>query len=360
MSNHTSIQREIEKTSLYQTHTATELKKLPRAKWRVPNIIPESGICTIFGPSASGKSFVSLGLAAAVANGSEWFGYETSPCRVMYVVLENQGGIMQRIEAWEKHHGQDFPNDVIFMLEGFKLNQKADLQRLLRTIKSNGPYGIVVIDTLHQAAHDFDENSAQAMGGLIDAAKAISDTTNGLIVLVHHTGKNESRGPRGSSSFFAALDCAIELKCNGEDRSWILGKSKDSEGGVSHSFRLHKVDLTEESGEPASSCIVQPVGQQNISSASSKPRSRNQTVVLDKIRHMLVLSANKVHGGADSNTPCVGVKELIDAVRNQIDAPEDRRNERVKDALKSLLKNGLIQLTSDWIWIEPAKDVLNA
>ncbi len=62
--------------------------------------------------------------------------------------------------------------------------------------------------------------------------------TGGLVVLVHHTGKDATKGLRGHSSLFAALDAAIEVSRSGERREWILAKSKDGRDGSTHPFKL--------------------------------------------------------------------------------------------------------------------------
>jgi putative DNA primase/helicase len=50
------------------------------------------------------------------------------------------------------------------------------------------------------------------MGHAIHAAKLIQQGLGGLVLLVDHSGKDASKGPREYSSLFAALDAAIEVK----------------------------------------------------------------------------------------------------------------------------------------------------
>lgn len=62
--------------------------------------------------------------------------------------------------------------------------------------------------------------------------------TDGLVVLVHHTGKDTAQGMRGHSSLFAALDGAIEVKRNNAGRTWTVAKTKDGEDGKTTAFKL--------------------------------------------------------------------------------------------------------------------------
>lgn len=120
--------------------------------------------------------------------------------------------------------------------------------------------GVVVIDTLNRATPGADENSSVDMGQAIAGANAIQRGLGGLVLLVHHTGKDASKGLRGHSSLLAALDAAIEVRRDGEARSFALAKAKDgAEGHVQH-FTLDVVDLgIDEDGDPITSCRVRPV-----------------------------------------------------------------------------------------------------
>jgi RecA-family ATPase len=71
--------------------------------------------------------------------------------------------------------------------------------------------GVIVIDTLAQSAPDSDENSSADMGTIISNAQLLQRETNGLVVLIHHTGKDASRGARGHSSLYAALELLSRL-----------------------------------------------------------------------------------------------------------------------------------------------------
>ena len=71
------------------------------------------------------------------------------------------------------------------------------------------PGAVVFLDTLNRAAPTADENSSKDMGEILSAAKLLQSLINGLVVLVHHTGKDATKGLRGHSSLFAALDAAV-------------------------------------------------------------------------------------------------------------------------------------------------------
>jgi hypothetical protein len=120
-----------------------------------------------------------------------------------------------------------------------------------------GSNGIMCIDTLNRASPGADENDSKDMGVIIAAAKSLQRKVGGLIVLIHHTGKDAQRGLRGHSSLLAALDVAIEVSKNNGQFSWQMKKSKDGRDDHNGAFRLETVDLgVDEADEPVSSCVI--------------------------------------------------------------------------------------------------------
>ena len=84
---------------------------------------------------------------------------------------------------------------------------------------------VVFIDTLNRAAPTADENSSRDMGEILEAAKRLQSKTGGLVMLVHHTGKDASKGLRGHSSLFAAIDSAVDVRRDGDSREWKVAKA---------------------------------------------------------------------------------------------------------------------------------------
>lgn len=97
------------------------------------------------------------------------------------------------------------------------------------------------------------------MGLILEASKKLQRLTNGLVVLIHHGGKDATKGLRGHSSLLAALDSAIEVSRNGESRFWRATKAKEAEDGRRRGFRLKSVVIGyDDENEPESSCVVEP------------------------------------------------------------------------------------------------------
>jgi hypothetical protein len=269
-----------------------DLANLPPTEHLVKGILPSSGLAAIYGPSGSGKTFLVLDLIMAIACQSDWFGHKVKNVPVTYVGLEGKGGINNRIQAWRIKNPKLTPTNVQIILDNFDLMNKANVAELAQVIiDAQMHYGVIVIDTLNQASPAADENSSQDMGVIIKHLKLLQETTSGLVLIIHHTGKNTSQGLRGHSSLKAALDANIEV-IGGDRRSWLLEKSKDGEDGKSFGFRLEVQRLgTDDDGDLITSCTV----ERDHSAIFTKPEpsGKAQKAALKVIKQALSNITNK-------------------------------------------------------------------
>jgi hypothetical protein len=109
------------------------------------------------------------------------------------------------------------PDDVPFwMVPGaldFTDTGLADrLVALVREVVGDGvPIGLVVIDTLARAMPGADENSAQHVGLVIRTAGLVQARLGCCVLAIHHQGKDEERGMRGTSALRGAVDAAFRV-----------------------------------------------------------------------------------------------------------------------------------------------------
>jgi hypothetical protein len=232
-----------EPESRFRLLTGADLRDLPPLAWRVRGALPAHGLAGIYGASASGKSFLALDIGAAIAEGGEWFGYRVKPAPVVYVALEGEAGFRLRVAAWEQGNGRPLPSGPRLVLQPFRLTDPQDVPDLAAAALTAGAGAVTMLDTLNRAAPEADENASADMGRIIEAAKNLQRLTAGLVVLVHHSGKDAANGLRGHSSLFAALDAAVEVTREGDRREWKTAKAKDGQDGATHPFRLEVVEL---------------------------------------------------------------------------------------------------------------------
>ena len=326
-----------------------DLANLPPLEWLVKGMLPATGLAGIYGPSGSGKSFLCLDLAIAISRGTSWFGRRVKAAPVVYVALEGEVGFKQRTEAWKNHHGTELPSDLSFMLQPLKLPLDKDVTDFAQIL----PKGCVVfIDTLNRAAPTSDENNSKDMGAIIEAAKRIQTITGGLIVLVHHTGKNIMSGLRGHSSLLAALDAAIEVSRNGDLREWTVAKAKDGEDGNTEYFKLKVETISvDEYGDVITSCVVVRDTSVSVISTKPVPQGANQKMVMSALRP-LFNSGVAGKSGAPSTAKCIELEAAVTAGAAKLTSAPDKRTSRARDAITGLLTRGVIDASDGWLWLK--------
>ena len=328
--------------------TSAEMLALPPMSWRVRDVLPEFGLAAIYGPSGSGKSFLVLDLAAALAGGVDWFGHRVVASSVLYCALEGQAGIGGRVRALAKKWPQGLPSDLRFMGDRFDL--RTDALDLVAAIRDAGGADVVFIDTQNRAAPGMDENASSDMGKVIDNAAMIQEAIGGLVVLVTHTGKDPTKGERGHSSLRAAMDVSIEVTRTERGRNWSTPKVKDGADDDVTPFVLQVVPLSlDEDGSPVTSCVVSSV----VGSATAPPRrptGGNQKVAFDKLMAMLKGSDDMGKGGAPAHTRCVSFDQAVDEIAPHVPVDVKRRPERAKVALRSLISKFSVRYFDGWLW----------
>jgi len=317
-----------------------DLDQLPSAQWLVHGILPTKGVATIFGPSMAGKSFLAIDLAATLTNGENtWFGRMIKKVPGLYIALEGGAGIKKRIKAWELRNGVRAKN-LQYLMDPFNILNDAEVTDLITQIVPSMEGGIIFLDTLAQSAVGFDENSSSDMGRALSAAQAIAKNIKGLVVLVHHTGKDARRGLRGHSSLMAAMDAAIEVKGGDFARLWKTAKVKDGDDTVAEGFNLivEAVGI-DEFGLVETSCAVEPC---------SKPNRINSPTGKNQKKALAALVSQLSNGGALSED------EAFDVVKTVLtDIDSNHRSSRAKAAIKALGEAGHIKISGGEVCIPP-------
>ena len=315
------------KVSGYDLLDRDAIMSIEPVKWMVRSVFPTTGIAAIFGPSGSGKSFQALDLGMRVASGEEWFGRRTEMRPVTYVMLEGEAGLRNRVVAWEKVHRREIPEAFTSITQPFDFTEPDDVEALASALPKQS---VTIVDTLNRAAPGKDENSSKDMGEVIAGMKRLQELTGGLVLSVHHTGKDASRGLRGHSSLHAALDGAIEVKREKDARSWSTAKVKDGDDSAQTAFTFRSVELGfYPDGDSMNSLVVMPDTAALL--RVPEPRGKNQN---------LVWHALKADGRQEFS-----FEEAVDVGSAALDIQPRRRKTVTRDVIRDLLKRG--NLTGD-------------
>jgi len=225
----------------------------------VDGLLGEGGLSVIYGPPNSGKSFLALDLAFAIASGRPWFGKPTIAGPVLYAAGEAAPGLRKRTRAIIQHKNcagapigilktaLDLPNDWDMLA--------ARLRRMKRDL--NQAPALLVIDTVNRFYGDGDENSSKDMRAFLGSVEKVRKEFPALhVLLIHHSGKDADKGMRGSTALLGAIDTAIQCKAEPRHLAWV---EKQREG-VAHyglPFKLREVIVDYPDGRQLATCIVE-------------------------------------------------------------------------------------------------------
>jgi hypothetical protein len=199
-------------------------------------------LALVYGPSGSTKTLVGLDFALSVSTGTWWHGHEVEPGPVLYVVAEGLGGIGARVDAWQHKRQVWACGPIDWLPVAVNLRDPVTVYALAEIVRERR-YHLVVFDTLARCLVGGDENSAKDIGIAVENVEQIRRACGACILLVHHTGKDETAGARGSSALRAAV--ATEIECRHVDGVTILKQTKHREHEVAAPVRLSLVPVRE-------------------------------------------------------------------------------------------------------------------
>jgi len=206
----------------------------------VEGICTKRSITVIYGPSNSGKTFMAIGMGAAVSRGVQWFGRNTSQCAVLYLATESPESVKMRLRAYQ-HLNEVRLDDFYVIPNPISLyDAKADIEEILKACQhiesmSGKKVGLIFGDTLARLSSGANENSGEDMGVVMNNVDVISRLCSATFVLIHHSGKDTSKGSRGWSGIRAFIDTELEVEVTDNDgdiyRVLKDTKQRDLEGG---------------------------------------------------------------------------------------------------------------------------------
>jgi len=199
--------------------------------WIIKGVLPDADLGVIYGASGSGKSFEILDMCVAIARGVEWRGRRVRQGRVLVVVAEGGGGMAGRLMAYALRHEFDFadvPLGIMHAAPNFMNDD--DITEVIAALVAAQGVDLIVIDTFAQVTPGANENSGEDMGKALRNARLLREMTGAMIVLVHHSGKDATKGARGWSGIKAAADVELEVIRLEDTATRLLRTSKQKDG----------------------------------------------------------------------------------------------------------------------------------
>ena len=208
----------------YQVMTAQELneKEFAKIPWLIEGMIYSEGFAFVYGAEGTGKSFIALSMAIAIANGENWLDVFKVPAKtpVLYLDKENPHSLMQkRIRGLSE---ENIPNNLYMLKypDKFQLSDSkgnaSDFAIALSTLVKEKNIGLIVVDSMIDIMVG-SENSSEDTMRFIEALRFLFPSVAKLVI--HHENKpasgtfrNASQRLRGSSNINAQAFTMFRLE----------------------------------------------------------------------------------------------------------------------------------------------------
>jgi len=356
-----------------------ELKDVA-VRWLIKDIVPAESFMALYGRPGSYKSFIALYLSYCIAAGVPAFDKPATKGAVVYIAGEGGAGLRRRWEALRQHHGVTEQIGVYFIKAQLNLRSTLeDADAAITAIRSlNIEPALIVVDTFARAFAGGEENSAKDVGEAVAVMGYMQDQLRAGVLIVHHAGKDESRGMRGSSALLGAVDLELEcVKISQEGSTERVGqltitKQKDGEDGIVLGYRMEAISLSQIDPE-ASSLAVEPIAtaalqaQKAASKTDKGDKARGHTKEALEALRTATAEAGELPGAAGVHIPS-GVRCVRESLWRQYfrqvmtcDMGSQERN-AWKRAKTYLADSGAAGHWGDWWWIvgqakSPAREI---
>ena len=348
---------------------ATELTRQPyKANWLVKGYLEQGSLSHIFGKSGSGKSFITLSLAYCVCSGLPWFDCDVTKGGVVYLAGEGRAGLSKRLKALEQQHGLKPNNLFISDLPG-RLTDEENVTEIVESIKAVCPnVKLVIVDTLHRNMGVGDENSAKDIAMILSNLSQIMAINDTSVIIVHHSGHNETNRGRGSSAITAAMDMEYSVKKTDNLITMACTKSKDHEEPAPVRLEMIEVDTgwADENGRSVTSIILEPTLVVDVSE-KGKLNDKDKRVIA-ALEHALekygvptpeeVIDYLREHDYEDHQMPDTVVhrdnwkKQVYPELDVNTDSknPEEAKRKAFDRIRTKLRERGKIEMLGDYWW----------
>lgn len=196
----------------------------------IENLIDRASVNVIYGPPKSFKTLIAQNMAHHLCTSQEWCNHRI-PRRsnVLYLGYEDPESLKLRQAALAQAQQEKLHKNIgylsIVSTNIPYLNEELTLSSVIEFFeyhRSNGPdirtNDVLIIDTLNMAfSHLGNENDAQFMAEVAKCTRRF--TIFGITVfIIHHSGKDISRGLRGHTALAGAVDNIFLCKKKGKDK----------------------------------------------------------------------------------------------------------------------------------------------
>jgi hypothetical protein len=234
----------------FEIYDLDDLDNLPDPEPLIEGVLNRGCVALLFGEYGTAKSFMALDWAAHLAKGIDWHGHEIyGEHRVLYIAAEGASGLKLRRTAWEMEYGEIPRKNFHLTRVAVRFGNDDEHYDYLAEMIREHEYDFIVIDTLSRNTPGLDENGPD-MSEFIERIFTLRDAHSvekTSFLIVHHAGKDKSKGARGWTGIPAATDFSYRMD-KGSDVMNVFtlntDRTKDAEplGEMSFTLKVHVVN----------------------------------------------------------------------------------------------------------------------
>ncbi len=234
-------------------------------------------------------------ISVRLGEGKDWRGYRTKGrFGVLYFALERADLVKRRLVA-HRLRDQLLPNLPIAVAgQIINLMDKSCVAAIIDAIKRaedrfSCELGLAIFDTYSKgiAAGGGDESQARDQNVAIANLRRVIDQISIHIATIGHTGKDESKGERGSNAHLADVDVQVQI-AGDTIKTVTVKKANDQPEGVLTGFQLEPYEFgTDEDGDPFRTFILSKE-LLTVGTAGDRSLSDRQRLAMDALTEALL------------------------------------------------------------------------
>jgi hypothetical protein len=341
-------------------YTMRELDALPPPEWIIEGLIPENALVVPFGPPKSGKTFIVLSMCLHVSAGRDWFGYPVRQGGVVYIAGEGSGGLQTRLRAMRSAYQISIDEPFWTITRAVNFRQATEVTALAEAVRAtvgNTHVRMVVIDTLARAMPGADENSAQEVGLVIAGCDALRDELGCSTMPIHHSGKDTTKGARGTSALRGAWDTALEITAAGQRTIMTVADQKEAEAGQRLVFRMDKIAISLSRSSLVPMLEMSGIAPEEGGEAPSDRGLRDRPMIaLQSLRDALASEDAAVlpwfAGKPDGDVTGLHVETWRRKFYERMPSmTQEARKKAFQRVVEELTKRRLVGVSDPWVWL---------
>jgi hypothetical protein len=264
---------------------ADEIEPQLNAPYSVKGWLYLNSIALLSGASNGGKSFLGLDIAHHVSKGQSWAGRLVRKGNVLYVAAEGGGGFHNRVSALDQPQFDILTIPITLVGPQSQAIPVSEVLQHLAKVRGVS-FDLIIVDTLARVMGELEENQTKDISELMRNLDLIRAASGACVCLIHHLGKDESKGSRGSSALRAAVETEIILKRDEIDKTITaeVTKQRDGPTGYKFRYRLRVVELgQDQDGDEVTTCRVEQVDGPVEARANLADAARRTLQILQRL-----------------------------------------------------------------------------